>query len=160
MSEGRIMNRQPLLTRVETAWAAFNTSYDGLDEVEISEPGVVGEWSVRDLMAHVSIWEEEALKFLPIIIGGRKPPRYAAQGGIDAFNARMIEERRGLSLDEVRRLMAETHRRLIAFIERVPEEQFVRETPFRHRLRLDTYSHYPLHAEAIRAWRSRGSSRG
>jgi hypothetical protein len=47
----------------------------------------------------------------------------------------------------------ETHRRLVDFIQRVPEEQFARETRFRRRLRLDTYSHYPIHAEAIRKWR-------
>jgi hypothetical protein len=34
-----------------------------------------------------------------------------------------------------------------------PEALFVTETPFRRRLRLDTYSHYPIHARAIREWR-------
>jgi hypothetical protein len=33
-------------------------------------------------------WEQEALQQLPLIIAGGTPPRYAAQGGIDAFNAR------------------------------------------------------------------------
>jgi hypothetical protein len=56
----------------------------------------------------------------------------------------------------VRQQLDETHRRLTEFVQGVPEEQFVRETRFRHRLRVDTYSHYPLHAEAIRAWRERG----
>ena len=46
-------------------------------------------------------------------------------------------------------------RRLIDYLHSVPEEHFTRETPFRHRLRLDTYSHYPLHARAIREWRER-----
>jgi hypothetical protein len=64
----------------------------------------------------------------------------------------MTEQRRGLSLAEVERELEETHRRLIRFIEGLPEEQFRTETPFR-RLRLDTYSHYPKHAEAIRRWR-------
>jgi len=39
-------------------------------------------------------------------------------------------------------------------IESVPEDQFRSETPFRHRLRLDTYSHYRKHADAIRKWRA------
>jgi hypothetical protein len=65
----------------------------------------------------------------------------------------MIEQRRGLSLAEVRRHLEETHRRLLAFIQSAPAEQFTRETRARRRLRLDTYGHYPLHAAAIQDWR-------
>jgi hypothetical protein len=46
-----------------------------------------------------------------------------------------------------------THGQLLDYIARVPDELFATDTRFRHRLRLDTYSHYPLHAEMIRAWR-------
>jgi hypothetical protein len=54
---------------------------------------------------------------------------------------------------EVRAQLAATHGRLADLIQSAPEHQFVGETRFRHRLRLDTYHHYPLHAEAIRQWR-------
>jgi hypothetical protein len=60
-----------------------------------------------------------------------------------------------MSLAEVQRHLEETHRQLIAYLRRVPEEQLATETRFRHRLRLDTYSHYPLHASMIRDWRER-----
>jgi hypothetical protein len=116
-------------------------------------------WSVKDILAHVTIWEEEALTYLPLIIQGRKPPRYSLQGGIDAFNAKMIAGKRALTLVEVLRALEETHRRLIDYLQGVPETHFTRETPFRHRLRLDTYSHYRLHARAIGEWRELASSR-
>ena len=148
------MDRRQLLRRLDKAWVAFNESYAGLSDSELMEPGVTGAWSVRDILAHVTTWEEEALKHLPLILKGGKPPRYSVKyGGIDAFNAQMTEQKRNLSLSEVRRQLARTHRRLIDFIESAPEDQFVRETRFRRRLRLDTYSHYPLHAEGIRKWR-------
>ena len=38
------------------------------------EPGVVGNWSVKDVLAHVTTWEEEAQKYLPAILEGRRPP--------------------------------------------------------------------------------------
>lgn len=149
------MNRQQLLQRIETAWSAFNESYAGLPDASLVEPGVVGDWSVKDVLGHVMTWEEEALKYLPVIARGERTPRYASQGGIDAFNARVSEEKRSLSLTEVRRQLHETHQRLIEFIEEVPDDQFVTETRFRRRLRYDTYGHYPEHAEAIREWRGR-----
>ena len=89
------------------------------------------------------------------IINGEKPPRYVQYGGLDAFNAQMIEQKRSLALSEVLSQLDETHRRLISYIQSVPEEYFTRETRFRHRLQLDTSSHYPLHARAIQEWRER-----
>lgn len=120
------------------------------------EPGIAGAWSVKDILAHVTTWEEEALKHLPSILDGSKPPRYSVTyGGIDAFNAQMSERKKHLSFVEVAGQLNETHNRLIEFIENAPEDQFRSETRFRHRLRLDTYSHYPKHAAAIRKWRER-----
>jgi Protein of unknown function (DUF1706) len=153
--------RQQLLQRLDKAWVAFNESYAGLSDAQLMEPDVTGAWSVRDILAHVTTWEEEALKHLPLILKSGTPPRYSVQyGGIDAFNARTTEQKRNLSLCEIRAQLAATHGRLVDFVQSAPEHQLIGETRFRHRLRLDTYSHYPLHAEAIRQWRQRISKRG
>jgi hypothetical protein len=150
------VDRRQLLKRVDEAWEAFNESYAGLSDAQLMEAGVTGAWSVRDILAHVTTWEEEALKHLPLILTGGTPPRYSvAYGGIDAFNARTMEERRNLSLSEVREQQAATHSRLIELIRSVPEHHLIGDTRFRRRLRLDTYRHYPIHAEAIRQWRQR-----
>jgi hypothetical protein len=155
------MKKDQLLKRLDKAWQAFKASYAGLSDSELMEPGVTGAWSVRDLIAHVTWWEEEALKHLPLVLDGGRPPRYSVTyGGINAFNALMTERKSPLSLAEVLREQEDTHRRLIDFIESAPEAQFLRETRFRHRLRLDTYSHYPIHTEGIRRWRERRSGEG
>lgn len=133
----------------------FKASYAGLAEAELLEPGVTGNWSARDIIAHVTWWEEEALTHLPLILEGGGPPRYSVKyGGIDAFNAQMTEQKKSLSLSEVLQQQGDTHRRLIEYIQRAPAEQFTRETRFRRRLRLDIYGHYPKHAQAIRKWRA------
>jgi DinB superfamily len=146
---------QRLLDRLEAAWAALTESYAGVPESKLVEPGVVDDWSVKDVLAHVTTWEQEALRHLPLIIAGGRPPRYAAQGGIDAFNARATEAGRRLSLAEVLRRRDETHARLLEFIRSQPEGTFAGQTRARRRLRLDTYGHYPEHTAAIRAWRER-----
>src|SRR3989442_2929095 len=146
-------DKQRLLRRLDRAWAALKESCAGLSEPRLGEPGVSGDWSVKDVLAHVTTWEGEALRHLPLILAGGRPPRYVRYGGIDAFNAKMTEEKRGLSLSEVLRQLADTHGHLIDFVRRTPERQFTRDTRLRRRLRLDTYSHRPQHAEAIREWR-------
>ncbi len=152
-------DRSQLLKRLDEAWQAFKESYAGLSDSELMEPGVTGAWSVRDIIAHVTWWEREALRYLPLILNGERPPRYSAlYGGIDAFNAQMTAQKQDLSLSDVLRQQDETHSRLIDLIQSAPEDQILRETRFRHRLRLDTYSHYPEHTEAIRKWRERRSA--
>ena len=153
------MDRSGLLKRVDRAWEALKASYAGLSDAELTEPGVTGDWSIKDIIAHVTWWEEEALTHLPLILAGGRPPRYSVKyGGIDAFNAQMAEKKRKLSLSEVLQQRDDTHRRLTDFIQSVPEDQIARETRFRRRLRLDTYGHYPKHAEAIREWREQRSA--
>jgi hypothetical protein len=146
--------RARLLARLDRAWQAFNDSYAGLSDAEVLRPGVTGVWSVRDIIAHVTTWEEEALTHLPLIQSGGTPPRYSIQyGGIDAFNALTTDQKKGLSLADVRAHATATHGRLVELLRGVPDDQLRSDTRFRRRLRLDTYGHYPLHAAAIGKWR-------
>lgn len=148
------MNKQQLLAKIEKAWASFNAAYARLSEEQMVAPGVTGEWSVKDLLAHVTTWEEEALKTLPLILRGERIPRYAdVYGGLDAFNALKAAEKHTLTLDETVRALEATHGQLVAYVRDAPDEEIVRETRFRRRLRLDTYSHYPIHEKAILVWR-------
>src|SRR4051794_19582635 len=150
------MDKRALLRRLDAAWTEFRGSYESLTDSALTEPGVSGEWSIRDTIAHITTWEEEALKHLPGVLEGIRPPRYSVTyGGIDAFNDEMMRRKSALTLAELIEQAEDTHRRIIALVESVSEDQITRETRFRHRLRLDTYSHYALHPRAIRLWRER-----
>ena len=93
------MNKSQFLKQLDRAWEVLMASYAGLCERELLEPGVTGEWSVRDIIVHVTSWEEEALTHLPLFLAGGKPPRYSViYGGIDAFNAWMTKQKSNLSL--------------------------------------------------------------
>jgi uncharacterized protein YdhG (YjbR/CyaY superfamily) len=149
-------NRSRLLKQMETRWRDLLASYANMSGADMTEPGVTGTWSVKDIIAHVTVWEEEARKHLPVILAGGRPPRYSVtHGGIDAFNAQMTQRNRDLPLAAVLRQRDDTHRRLVAFVERVPESECGGDTRFRRRLRLDTYGHYAVHTKAIWKWRNR-----
>src|SRR3989454_9890567 len=127
------MDRRQLLKRLEEAWEALKESYAGLSDAELLEPGVAGVWSVRDVIAHVTWWEEEALTHLPLILAGGRPPRYSVTyGGIDAFNAKMTAQKKDLSLAAVMGQRGAVHRRLIARSEerRVGKECRSRWSPY------------------------------
>ncbi len=93
------MDRTQLLQRFDEAWRGLLASYADLSESEMIEPGVSGSWSVKDVIAHVTSWEDEALTHLPVILAGGRPPRYSVTyGGIDAFNAKTMERVRRSAL--------------------------------------------------------------
>jgi hypothetical protein len=143
-----------ILEKLDKAWRDFEESYAGLSNEELMIPNVTGKWSVRDIIAHVTWWEEEALKHMPVVLEGGQPERYSDKyGGIDDFNAIMTVKRSGLSLEEVLKQHDDVHAKLIEYVRAAPESEFARETRFRRRLRLDTFGHYPVHTAAIKAWR-------
>jgi hypothetical protein len=149
------MKKSQVMNKLEHTWDSFHKSFAGLTDEQMLLPGVTGDWTVKDILAHVTWWEEEALKHLPRVLQGERPPRYSVvYGGIDAFNALMREQRRDLPLAEVFDHMLATHTRLVEYLQSAPEEQFTTETRFRRRLRLDTYSHYPIHTRMIHEWRA------
>lgn len=148
--------RATLMETIGARWEELRGAVEGLSDEWMVEPGVVGEWSVKDILAHVTTWETEALTHLPEIAAGMPQQRYKdVYGGLDAFNALTLAENRERSLDEVRTRFGETHERLLDYLETVPDELLHSRERFRTRLRWDTYSHYPLHTEHIRAWRER-----
>jgi hypothetical protein len=150
------MKKEQLLDQLDTAWNDFEISFTGLTNEQLLIPNVTGQWSVRDIIAHVTWWEEETLKHLPVIREGGRTVRYSiAYGGIDAFNALMTAKRRHLSLEQVLRQHRDVHAQLTEYVRDAPEELIKRESRFRRRLRFDTYGHYPVHSNAVRAWRAR-----
>jgi len=62
------MDRRRLLKRLDKAWQDFQEAHAGLSDALLMKPGVTGAWSVRDIVAHVTTWEEEALKHLPLVL--------------------------------------------------------------------------------------------
>lgn len=148
------MSKEKCIALINQNLNDFVESYSGLPHSDFSLPGVCGEWSIKNIISHVTCWEQESLKHLPIILAGGSPPRYSTTyGGIDAFNAIEMEKRKDLDIVVVLLMQKEVHQKLMNFLAGVPEEQFYWKTRFRRRLKWDTYKHYPLHAADIRKWR-------
>ena len=144
------MAKQQVIDKLEKHWMVFQQSFQGLSDEEIIRPAPDGGWSVKDILVHVRAWEEECLKYLPMITEGKRLPRYKDMyGGINAFNAMTYEANKDLPLDAVLKNLDHTHERLLNYLRSVPEEFFGSQTRFRRRLAADTYNHYPEHTETI-----------
>ena len=58
------MKRERLFSVLEREWTGLMESFSGLPDSVLVEPGVVVEWSVRDLLGHIATLEEEAMAAL------------------------------------------------------------------------------------------------
>ena len=147
---------ETIRARIDATWADFMDAWEGLDDAALTTPGVTGEWSVKDILAHITTWEDATMSLSQAQIDGTPPPGSDDDGpwDLDTFNARESAEKATLSLDEVKRQLTETHDRLLAWLPTIPAEHLAPGCDVEDRLKADTWDHYPEHTEAIRAWRA------
>jgi hypothetical protein len=150
------MTRDELLAREAASWAALWALVDDLDEDAWLTPGAAGdEWTLKNVMAHISSWQEETLTVLPdmarqVVAGVKEPRRY----DIDAWNDEQYRARRHLPVDVVRDTLLATRTELLAMIERIPEEWLSEYRHITNWIVAVTDHHYDAHAEMLRAWRA------
>lgn len=66
------------------------------------EGGVMGDWSIADILAHLIAWESELITCLKDLDQGKKPSRMlAAIADVDGYNARRFAENKGRNLDRI-----------------------------------------------------------
>jgi hypothetical protein len=124
------------------------------------EAGVVGAWSIKDLLGHMAFWAQEAAKNTELVKAGRQGQivRPDTSKAIDRWNAREQRLRAGRSLAEVRYELEESHQRALAALADLPEERLSLNLDggtFLELYALDTYDHYREHTDHILAWRKR-----
>jgi hypothetical protein len=133
------------ITRIETAWRDWLLALEAVDPARRTEPGVCGYWSVKDIMAHISLWENEIHEhFQRWQIGLPK-----ADLDIDQMNAAIVAENQDRPYVFVRVNMHRAHHDAMAAIRAIEGEL---DDDIRDRIACETWDHYPEHTEQILAW--------
>jgi len=115
---------------LEEGHVATSALFSRLTDAQLEHPATIGggDWSARDLMAHLEVWEALALQSLQEWRNTTRPfiEEIFAKGadGVDALNEERIQAKRGLSLDEVRIQAADTHRELIDELSHMDDEEW------------------------------------
>ena len=152
------MSKENILQHLDTNWQTLVDSISGLSEEDLLKSDVCGTWSIRDLLNHISTWEEEAMQNIPFILAGESTPRYSATGGIEAFNARSQHDKKELTLSRIKRVFYATHQRFIDYVSSIPQSSFENNSRLAKRIRLDGYAHYAEHSAQILQWRHRNQN--
>ena len=143
-------DRESMLGAVSSAWRDLEKAIASVPEGRIDETGVVVEWSVKDLIGHVTTWEREAVRALHRL-ADRDLKAVVTWADIDGFNARESDRKRALRLSQLRREFEESHSQLTALLSDFPEEE-LSSKEVEARIRIDTYDHHAEHTAHIRSW--------
>lgn len=109
--------REEILQAYEESRAAMMAQLDEIDRNRKIYP----LWTIREILAHLSGWDDAAIAFLSALIKGEIPPTPAMRG-IDMYNAETVSTREGLRYDHIVREYINTREKLLALVSMASDE--------------------------------------
>ena len=96
------MNRDEILDELDRVREELLVALEPLPDEALLQPGVMGEWTMADILAHLVAWESEMVTALLHIDQGKTPTRLVdAFADVDGYNARRHRENQGRDLDRI-----------------------------------------------------------
>lgn len=159
------MNKSDLLDWLQEENRKWEALLESIGPERMDEPGVNGDWSMKDMVGHISTWVENNLAGMQAAIHGKPRPASLWPEELnddDSINAWIYQHNRDKSVDEVlgnsRRVLEE----LLAAVESLPDD--VRIEPDYHVVQIgekrywagEFFHHFHDDHEAdVRAWLAR-----
>jgi len=117
--------KDQLLKDIRAERRRLERSLAALSEEQMTRPGVVGAWSVKDILAHLAAWEGLLLDWYQAGVQNRDPakaPVGMSRQAMDALNREIYEANCRHGLDEVLAGFHASFQQTLAVIEAIPEE--------------------------------------
>ena len=110
------MPKQQVIEQLQAARAALLTAIDGLSDDVMLRPGVVGMWSIKDILAHLSAWESELVTALAQLDNSASIPGIVRIDDIDEWNDEQYRVNVRRSMEAVRTDFLGVHKHLLIAI--------------------------------------------
>jgi hypothetical protein len=152
---------QRLIDDLEAARAELHALVDRLDPGSMTTAGLVGEWSARELLAHVGYWAGHAVDVIRAVEDGRADEVGAGEPPVDEVNATVARVARETDLATVRKREGASADALVDELRRLDAGLLPARLPdgatLERGIREDGPDHYHEHAEALRHALERGA---
>lgn len=130
-----IPTRQDALATLEQGHRAVHDLVGRLTVEQLERKGTMGggEWSAKDLVGHLSLWEELSLQALAEWRQGMRPSVeavFTSDDQVDRVNDEAVQRKGSLSAAEVLRQADDAHRRLVDVIDVISAEEWSAKAPY------------------------------
>jgi hypothetical protein len=165
MSEQK--SKAELLAMRRALYTHFDALIAGLSEQQIHMPGVNGDWSVKDHIAHLTFWERvnllEILKAIEQGTSWTDPGLESTEEVRDKTNQQVYLQNKDRSLADVLSEFQATQQQVMEYLEKLSEEELKTPYEWLGGYTISTWlsepnGHYDEHEQSIRDWRARQSS--
>ena len=114
--------RRRFVARIGRSRAATLALLARMPREAVERPRTQGDWSIRDVLAHVAAWEEEGTRRLALIARGRADRMvwYETMAEADRFNARAVRAARRTPLPRLLTRLARARAGLVRALRRLP----------------------------------------
>lgn len=159
MSEHR--PKSEVLATMRSEREAWEDLLSKVGASRMSEPGVEGDWSVKDVIAHITFYERSMAGRLEQAIRGEPITRAPLEDlELEERNRIIFEQSRPLTLEQVLRDSRSTFQRIYDATSRLSEEDLNAyrlsgeelDEPLWEQITGDTYEHYHQHIPPLRKW--------
>ena len=154
------MRKSDIVEELKAARADLLDALDGLTPEQMMRPGVVGFWSIKDMLSHLVAWESEIVTALNQA-QNKKMPSILKIEDIDEWNEEQYHANARRLLDAALADFEGVHRMLVKMIEEYNERDltdnrrypWMEGEPLAFLVEDSAILHERDHATDIRAWR-------
>ena len=144
-------NRKSAAIRlVHEDWLAFKEAVEQAPGDRLETPGVSGDWSIRDLIGHITTWEEVGIMRARDVSQGIEHVK--PYDNVDEFNAEEAKRKSQLSVGGLWTQFNQVHEQYMDLLEGIPEECFGEDYRYGPAMSPITPKHKKEHAEEIKRW--------
>lgn len=144
-----------ILEQTEASRERLEDALEGLTAEQMIAPGVMGDWSIKDILAHVAAWQSRLVRLLFQIARQQKPQWDMAD--VDGINAQIYAQQKERLLERVLEDFEGVYEQVCLRLEALPAAALARrvgDVTLAQIIAANTYEHDDEHAMQIVAWRS------
>ncbi len=156
------MDKAKLLDEMRTKYAALEDILAPLDETQMTTEGVNGDWSIKDVLAHITAWQHRLLDRLHAATRNEEPTLsgVVTDEEVDRLNEQFYKENKSRPLDDVLTDFRTTYLQIVDVVQVMNEEDltdphrfsWMKGNPLWYLVAGDTYEHYQEHKGPIQEW--------
>jgi hypothetical protein len=148
------MDKQTTIKKVEDGFAELLAAVEGLDERQMNKV-FYGEWSAKDILAHIAGWQHQMTAALERMARGERPtPEGVDYGDSDAWNGRFAGAMRAQNATTVVADLRQSHMNYVRAARALPDDRFGEGKTANRLLEGSGYGHYEEHLPALREFKA------